>query len=288
MEKGTNTGPLSQIGIINQDTKKKPHNITIKNYNPNEPKVIPNMKYSDKQKYRRFKTKTEPKLHEKIMIDEDDDIVNTIKKAFGIEGKSKKNYSEVETSGAEYIKDPDPIEVNDEEDDGDDNNDDYNDDDYDEEGEEGEEEEGEGEQYYEEEEEEGEGEEDSRYFTADRLEDHPLYESFKTHTLRAAGPAPEPTATEITGAVATPAPITALERARILEAATEKQEKQFQAHLNKEFVELTEDDVKMLRGQYEVSGYLPNPNTYGRDAKERQEKQTQRLVEHMRNIVGKP
>ena len=44
----------------------------------------------------------------------------------------------------------------------------------------------------------------------------------------------------------------------------------------------------MLRGQYEVSGYLPNPNTYGRDAKERQEKQTQRLVEHMRNIVGKP
>ena len=165
MEKGTNTGPLSQIGIINQDTKKKPHNITIKNYNPNEPKVIPNMKYSDKQKYRRFKTKTEPKLHETIMIDEDDDIVNTIKKAFGIEGKSKKNYSEVETSGAEYIKDPDPIEVNDEEDDGDDNDDDYNDDeeDYeeDEDEEEGEEDyEEDEEDYEEEEEEEEEGEEE--------------------------------------------------------------------------------------------------------------------------------
>ena len=85
MDKETNTLPFSQIGIINQETKKKPHNITIKNYNPNEPKVIPNMKYSEKQKYRRYRTKTEPKLHEKIMVDEDEDIINTIQKAFGIE-----------------------------------------------------------------------------------------------------------------------------------------------------------------------------------------------------------
>ena len=38
------------------------------------------MKYSEKQKCRRYKTKTEPKLHSKIMVDEEDDSVNTIKK----------------------------------------------------------------------------------------------------------------------------------------------------------------------------------------------------------------
>ncbi len=40
----TNTDPLNQIGIINKVKKKKPHNITIKNYNPDEPKVYPNIK----------------------------------------------------------------------------------------------------------------------------------------------------------------------------------------------------------------------------------------------------
>ena len=77
---GTNTNPFSQIGIINKEKKKIPHNITIKNNNPNEPKIQINMKYSDKQKYRRYKTKTEPKLFNNIMVDEEDDIVNTIKK----------------------------------------------------------------------------------------------------------------------------------------------------------------------------------------------------------------
>ena len=68
------------------------------------------MKYSEKQKYRRYKTKTEPKLHNKIMIDEEDDIVNTIKKAFGIEDKKKTNYSSPETSGAPHYEEPNPIE----------------------------------------------------------------------------------------------------------------------------------------------------------------------------------
>ncbi len=40
----TNTDPQKYINIINTEKKKKPHNITIKNYNPNEPKVYPNMK----------------------------------------------------------------------------------------------------------------------------------------------------------------------------------------------------------------------------------------------------
>jgi hypothetical protein len=69
------------------------------------------MKYTEKQNYRRYKTKTEPKLYSRIMIDEEDDIINTIKKAFGIEKENKRNISNVETSGADYIKDPEPIGV---------------------------------------------------------------------------------------------------------------------------------------------------------------------------------
>ena len=85
---GTNTNPLNNIALIDGKKKKKPHNITIK-YG-NEPKILKNMKYSDKQNYRRYKTKTEPKLHQSIKIDEEDDIIATIKKAFGIENKKNK------------------------------------------------------------------------------------------------------------------------------------------------------------------------------------------------------
>ena len=89
----TNKDPQKMINVINTEKKKKPHNITIKNYNPNEPKVYPNMKYTEKQNYRRYKTKTEPKLYSRIMIDEEDDIINTIKKAFGIEKENKRKLS---------------------------------------------------------------------------------------------------------------------------------------------------------------------------------------------------
>ena len=84
--------------------------ITIKNFNPNEPKIRqPQILYSDKQKYRRYKTKTEPKLFSKITIDEEDDLVAKIRKEFGITADNKKtNYSEVNTSGATYTKDPEP------------------------------------------------------------------------------------------------------------------------------------------------------------------------------------
>ena len=44
MNKETNTNPFSQIGILNKEKKSKPHNITIKNNNPNEPKMNINMK----------------------------------------------------------------------------------------------------------------------------------------------------------------------------------------------------------------------------------------------------
>ena len=105
---GTNTNPFNPVNLINTETKKKPYDIRIKNYNPNEPKIEVNMKYSDKQRYRRYKTKTEPKLFSKIMIDEEDDIVNTIKKAFGIEPEKKRNFTTIETSGTPFYEKPDP------------------------------------------------------------------------------------------------------------------------------------------------------------------------------------
>ena len=103
----TNTNPLNNFNVINTNTKKKPYDVKIKNNNPNEPKVYPNMKYTEKQKYRRYKTKIEPKLLSKIMIDEEDDIINTIKKAFDIKPENKQNYSQVETSETPYYKEPD-------------------------------------------------------------------------------------------------------------------------------------------------------------------------------------
>ena len=109
MDKETNAELFNKVAIINKETKKKPHNITIKNNNPNEPKTKVNMKYSEKQKYRRYKTKIEPQLHNKIMIDEEDDIVDTIKKAFGIEPEKKRNFTDVETSGTPYYQEPKPI-----------------------------------------------------------------------------------------------------------------------------------------------------------------------------------
>ena len=108
IDASTNTNPLSQIAFINKDKEKKPYDVKIKNYNPDEPKISVNMKYSDKQRFRKYKTKTEPKLFSKIMIDEEDDIVKTIKKAFGIEDKKKLNYTDVETSGTPYYEEPQP------------------------------------------------------------------------------------------------------------------------------------------------------------------------------------
>lgn len=108
----TNTNPLNYIGLINTEKKKKPHNITIKNFNPNEPKIRKSqILYSDKQKYRKYKTNIEPKLNNKIMVDEEEDLIAKIRKEFGIEDKTKKNYSSPETSGAPHYDEPNPIEA---------------------------------------------------------------------------------------------------------------------------------------------------------------------------------
>ena len=111
IDANTNTNPNNNISIINAGKlKKKPHNITIKNFNPNEPKTRQSqILYSDKQNYRRYKTKTEPKLYSKIMIDEEDDLVAKIRKEFGITVDKKTNYSDANTSGANYVKDPEPV-----------------------------------------------------------------------------------------------------------------------------------------------------------------------------------
>ena len=96
---GTNTLPVGNIGIVNLEQKKKPHNVNIKNYNPKEPKIKSNIKYSGKQSFRRYKTKTEPNLHSKIEINEDDDIVNKIKEAFGLKpNKENTNFTDVITA----------------------------------------------------------------------------------------------------------------------------------------------------------------------------------------------
>ena len=110
-ETNTNQSGMNNIALINSKAKKKPHNIVIKN-NRNEPKTRANMRYSDKQNYRRYKTKTEPKLYERITIDEEDDLIAKIRKEFGIPNDEKKAnfYDNINVSGAEYIKDPEPVE----------------------------------------------------------------------------------------------------------------------------------------------------------------------------------
>jgi hypothetical protein len=43
------------------------------------------------------------------MIDEEDDLVAKIRKEFGITVDKKTNYSDANTSGANYVKDPEPV-----------------------------------------------------------------------------------------------------------------------------------------------------------------------------------
>ena len=44
MEAGTNTNAMNNIALLNSKIQKKPHNIAIKNFNPNEPKIKSNLK----------------------------------------------------------------------------------------------------------------------------------------------------------------------------------------------------------------------------------------------------
>jgi hypothetical protein len=42
---------MNNITVVNSKIQKNPHNINIKNFNPNEPKIKSNLKYSNKQNY---------------------------------------------------------------------------------------------------------------------------------------------------------------------------------------------------------------------------------------------
>jgi len=89
-------GPLV---LINQKQKKKPYDVKFSNF---QPKIQPQIKYTAKQAFRQYKSKIEPKLKEKIEIDEEDDLVKKIKEAFGIK-RQNTNYNEIETAPAAGI-----------------------------------------------------------------------------------------------------------------------------------------------------------------------------------------
>ena len=81
-------GSGNPVVVVNQEKKKKPFDVKFSN---NEPKTKPNIKYSPKQSYRRYTSKTEPNLNSNIMVNEEDDI------AFGINPENT-NYSSVESA----------------------------------------------------------------------------------------------------------------------------------------------------------------------------------------------
>jgi ABC-type uncharacterized transport system substrate-binding protein len=88
------SGSGNPVIVVNQDKKKKPFDVKFGTF---EPKIKTNMKYSSKQSYRQYKTKIEPKVKSKIMVDDEDDIVKQIKKSFGINPENT-NYSSVESA----------------------------------------------------------------------------------------------------------------------------------------------------------------------------------------------
>jgi hypothetical protein len=105
---GTQTNN-DNFGIINlQKTKKKPYDIAFSN-NRKEPKIKPDIKYTAKQRFRQFKTKVQPNVYKRVMVDEEDDMVNKIREAFGLNAiKKNKNYQEVETAPNPYYNEPQP------------------------------------------------------------------------------------------------------------------------------------------------------------------------------------
>lgn len=107
----TTTGNNIIFGDLKK--KQKPIDVKIKNRNPKEPKITNvNTKNTEKQKYRKYKTKIEPKLLDKRTIEEDDDIIATIQKALGLKPTEENtNYTEVETSEAPFYKEPELMSV---------------------------------------------------------------------------------------------------------------------------------------------------------------------------------
>ena len=94
-----NNAAVNNIANINTQPKKKPYDIKINN-NARQPKVTPNVKFSNKQRFRQYKTKREPELLKSIQVNDDEDIIEKIKAAFD------PNYKKPNTNYTEQITAP--------------------------------------------------------------------------------------------------------------------------------------------------------------------------------------
>jgi len=98
------TSAANQITNINLEQKKKPYDVKINN-KARQPTVTPNVKYTDKHRFRRYKTKVEPNLFKKIEVNEEDDVIDKIRAAFNPDYKiPNTNFSEQITAPAPFNK----------------------------------------------------------------------------------------------------------------------------------------------------------------------------------------
>ena len=85
----------SNVGVLRDlfsgNPKRKPIDVKINNDVRKEPKIslLKDAKYSEEQRFRRYKTKIEPRLKEKITMNEDDNIATRLKEIFGIKVDTK-------------------------------------------------------------------------------------------------------------------------------------------------------------------------------------------------------
>jgi hypothetical protein len=95
---------VNQITNVNTEQKKKPYDISINN-KAKQPTVTPNVKYTDKQRFRRYKTKKEPEMLKKVEVNQDDDIVEKLRAALDpMYKKPNTNFSQQITAPAAYNK----------------------------------------------------------------------------------------------------------------------------------------------------------------------------------------
>ena len=79
----------SKVTGISFNTQKKPFDVKIDN-NRKEPKLSKNVRYTDKQNYRRYKTLTEPKLLSRIMVEpQDSETISLEQKLMKLMGSYK-------------------------------------------------------------------------------------------------------------------------------------------------------------------------------------------------------
>jgi len=117
----------SKVTGISFNTQKKPFDVKIDN-NRKEPKLSKNVRYTDKQNYRRYKTLTEPKLLSRIMVEpQDSETISLEQKLMKLMGSYKEpelqeyekqlkarlaeQNANVFTAENPYVEPPNPKEV---------------------------------------------------------------------------------------------------------------------------------------------------------------------------------